>query len=116
MTNAAELALPSPTSSLNGLVVTEMFNARLTAKPLKDLNVGLGYTFNDRDNKTPVNTYAFYDAGEAKTGASSFNATLGLPAGTLGSNINIYANRPYSSQDEHGRRSTPTTCWRRASS
>ena len=96
MTNATELALPSPTSSLNGLVVTEMFNARLTAKPIKDLNVGVGYTFNDRNNKTPINTYAFYDAGEAKTGASSFNGTLGLPPGTLGSNINIYSNRPYS--------------------
>jgi MtrB/PioB family decaheme-associated outer membrane protein len=94
--NPTELALPAPVTSLDGLVITEMFNARLTAKPIKGLSLGAGYTFNNRDNQTPVNTYAFYDAGEAKSGASPFNATLGLPAGTLGSNINIYANRPYS--------------------
>ena len=96
LNNPTDLPIGLPTSSLNGLVVTEMFTARLTAKPVKNLNVGLAYTYNDRDNKTPVNTYAFYDAEEPKTGASSFNGTLGLPAGTLGSNINIYANRPYS--------------------
>ena len=53
-----------PRTSLDGLVVTEMFNARLTAKPAKGLNVGIGYTYNNRDNKTPVSTYEFYDAGE----------------------------------------------------
>jgi len=90
------LPLGLPTSSLNGLVETEMFSAKFTAKPMKEMNIGIGYTFNNRDNKTPVNTYMFYDAGEAKTGASSFNTTLGLAPGTLGSNINIYANRPYS--------------------
>ena len=90
------LPLGLPRTSLDGLVVTEMFNAKLTAKPAQGLNVGLGYTFNNRDNKTPVTTYEFYDAGEPKTGASSFNSALGLAPGTLGSNINIYANRPYS--------------------
>jgi MtrB/PioB family decaheme-associated outer membrane protein len=94
--DASLMPLGLPATSLDGLVVSEMFNARLTAKPIKDLNVGIGYTFNDRENKTPVNVYEFYDAGEAKSGASSFNGALGLPAGTLGSNINIYANRPYS--------------------
>ena len=96
LNNPTDLPIGLPASSLNGVVVTEMFSARLTAKPMKNLNVGIGYVYNDRDNQTPVNTYAFYDAGEPKTGASSFNAALGLPAGTLGSNINIYANRPYS--------------------
>jgi MtrB/PioB family decaheme-associated outer membrane protein len=94
--NSATLPIGLPTQSLDGLVVTEMFTARLTSKPMKNLNLNFGYTFNNRDNKTPVNTYVFYDADEPKSGASSFNAQLGLPAGTLGSNINIYANRPYS--------------------
>jgi MtrB/PioB family decaheme-associated outer membrane protein len=85
-----------PVSSLNGLVVTKAFNAKLTAKPATGLNLTAGYKYDDRDNRTPVNTFEFYDAGEAKTGVSPFNAALGLPAGTLGSNINIYANRPYS--------------------
>lgn len=86
-----------PASSLNGLVVTKAFNAKLTAKPAKGLNLVAAYKFDDRDNQTPVNTYLFQDANEARaTGASAFNAALGLPANTLGSNINIYANRPYS--------------------
>jgi len=86
-----------PASSLNGLVDWKAFNAKLTAKPIKGLNLLAGYKYDDRDNRTPVNTYEFYDAGEPKAStASPFNAVLGLPAGTLGSNINIYANRPYS--------------------
>jgi MtrB/PioB family decaheme-associated outer membrane protein len=85
-----------PVSSLDGLVVTKAFNAKLTSKPMTGLNLTAAYKYDDRDNRTPVNTYMFYDAGEPKSGASPFNGPLGLPAGTLGSNINIYANRPYS--------------------
>jgi MtrB/PioB family decaheme-associated outer membrane protein len=86
-----------PVSSLNGLVVSTQFNAKLTARPAKGLNVAVGYKYNDRDNRTPVNTYEFYDAGEPPAATPSpFNAALGLAPGTLASNINIYANRPYS--------------------
>ena len=93
--------LGTPVSSLNGSVDTTQFNARLSFRPMKELTANIGYKYLDRDNKTPVNIYEFYDAGEAKSGTSAFNSTLialGLaPAGTsLGSNINIYANRPYS--------------------
>ena len=92
-----QLPLGLPRSSLDGLVVTKAFNARLTSKPVKGLNVVAAYKYDDRDNKTPINTYFFQDANEARaTAASAFNAALGLPANTLGSNINIYANRPYS--------------------
>jgi MtrB/PioB family decaheme-associated outer membrane protein len=86
-----------PASSLDGLVITKAFNAKLTSKPVKGLNLVAAYKFDDRDNKTPVSTYIFQDANEARAAAASaFNAALGLPANTLGSNINIYANRPYS--------------------
>jgi MtrB/PioB family decaheme-associated outer membrane protein len=86
-----------PASSLNGLVVTKAFNAKLTSKPVKGLNLVAAYKFDDRDNDTPVRTFIFQDANEARAAAASpFNAALGLPANTLGSNINIYANRPYS--------------------
>jgi len=86
-----------PASSLHGLVEWTAFNAKLTAKPVKDLNVIAGYKYDDRDNKTAVNTYVFQDANEARASAASpFNAALGLAPNTLGSNINIYANRPYS--------------------
>ncbi len=92
-----QLPLGVPRSSLDGLVVTKAFNARLTSKPVKGLNVVAAYKYDDRDNKTPINTYFFQDANEARAAAASaFNAALGLPANTLGSNINIYANRPYS--------------------
>jgi MtrB/PioB family decaheme-associated outer membrane protein len=93
----SQFPLGLPVSSLNGEVVTTAFNAKLTARPVKDLSLIAGYKYDDRDNRTPVNTYFFQDANEARAaGASAFNAALGLPANTLGSNINIYANRPYS--------------------
>lgn len=93
----AQFPLGLPAASLNGLVVSTAFNAKLTAKPIKGMNVVAGYKFDDRDNQTPVNAYFFQDANEARaSAASAFNAALGLPANTLGSNINIYANRPYS--------------------
>lgn len=86
-----------PRDSLNGLIVTKAFNMKLTAKPVQDLNLSGGYKYEDRDNRTPVNIYGFYDANEPAAGAinAGFQAALGNPAG-LGSNININANRPYS--------------------
>jgi MtrB/PioB family decaheme-associated outer membrane protein len=92
-----QLPLGVPRSSLDGLVVTKAFNARLTSRPVKGLNVVAAYKYDDRDNKSPISTYFFQDANEARAAAASaFNAARGLPANTLGSNINIYANRPYS--------------------
>jgi MtrB/PioB family decaheme-associated outer membrane protein len=92
-----QLPLGVPRSSLDGLVVTKAFNARLTSRPVKGLNVVAAYKYDDRDNQSPISTYFFQDANEARAAAASaFNAALGLPANTLGSNINIYANRPYS--------------------
>ncbi len=101
LSDPTDLPVGTPVSSLDGLVVSTQAFARLSAKPMKDLSVNVGYRYDDRDNQTPVNIYQFYDAGESKSGTSPFNSTLvalGLnPAGTsLGSNINIYANRPYS--------------------
>lgn len=95
--NDPALPLGLPVSSLDGLVVTKTFNARLTSRPVDGLNLNFGYKYDDHDNRTPVNTYFFQDANEARAaGASAFNAVLGLAPNTLGSNINIYANRAYS--------------------
>ena len=92
-----QFPLGLPASSLDGLVVTKAFNARLTSRPVKGLNLVASYKYDDRDNQTPVNVYYFQDANEpAAATVSPLNAALGLPAGTLASNINIYANRPYS--------------------
>jgi MtrB/PioB family decaheme-associated outer membrane protein len=99
----AQFPVGLPVSSIDGLVVTKAFNARLTAKPLRGLNLVANYKYDDRDNQTPIQTFIFQDANEAASRTSSgainpspFNAALGLPAGTLPTNINIYNTRPYS--------------------
>ena len=81
-----------PVSSLHGLVVSEAANFKLLAKPSKDLALSAAYKFDQHDNKTPVNTFGFYDAGALASGTSPFAAYF--PG--LGSNANINANRPYS--------------------
>jgi MtrB/PioB family decaheme-associated outer membrane protein len=88
-----------PVSSLNALVVTEGLNVKLTAKPVKESNVAVAYKYEKRDNRTPVNTYGFYDANQPASGTpadANFLAALGPAAAALSDNININANRPYS--------------------
>jgi MtrB/PioB family decaheme-associated outer membrane protein len=92
-----QLPLGVPAQSLDGLVVTKAFNLKFTSRPYKDLDFVASYKYDDRDNRTPINTYIFQDANEARAAAASpFNSALGLAPNTLGSNINIYNNRPYS--------------------
>jgi hypothetical protein len=90
-----------PTNSANALVITKSFDLKLSAHPLRPLNVDVAYKYDDRDNRTPVNTYAWYDAGAKNFGApgSVLNgATIpGIDSATpLYSGVNIVANRPYS--------------------
>jgi MtrB/PioB family decaheme-associated outer membrane protein len=89
-----QLAFGLPRTSLGGLVVNSMFQAKFTAKK-GHWNYVAAYKFEDRDNQTPVSIYFFQDANEAKTGVSPFAGLNGLPA-ALGSNTNIYNNRAYS--------------------
>jgi MtrB/PioB family decaheme-associated outer membrane protein len=84
-----QFPLGLPVNSLNGVVVTKAFNLKLTTKPVKDLGITANYKYDDRDNQTPVNTYFFQDANEAASGTNAFIAGQG-------SNLNMYANRPYS--------------------
>ena len=81
-----------PVASANALIVNKAVNFKLTSRPLSGLNLSAAYKYDDRDNQTPVNTYAFYDAGTIASGASPFASVF--PG--LGSNVNINANRPYS--------------------
>jgi MtrB/PioB family decaheme-associated outer membrane protein len=84
-----------PVGSLAGLVVTTAFNAKLTAKPAKKLNVTAGYRYDDRDNRTAVNIYQYGDAGELPVANANFAAGPNNPLGAvLAQNAN--ANRPYS--------------------
>jgi len=93
-----------PASSLDALIVTKAFNAKLTAKPLDDLKVAAAYKYDDRDNRTPVNMYGFNDANEVAGGATDANFRAALTAAypSLASTIaglkvtNVNANRPYS--------------------
>lgn len=87
-----QLPLGLPRNSLDGLIITKAFDMKLTAKPIKGLNLSGAYKYDDRDNQTPVNTYYFQDANEAKSGTNAFITATG----GLGSNLNMYANRPYS--------------------
>jgi hypothetical protein len=71
-----------------------LFNAKLTTRIAKKLNLTGAYKYNDRDNRTPVNIYQYADAGEAAAANASFPAGAGNPLGVvLAQNAN--ANRPY---------------------
>ena len=99
-----------PRNSLDGLVVTTAFNMKLTAKPVKDLNFTGGYKYENRDNQTPVNVYGFYDDNEVasgtalnanfKTALASLTGMTLAQLGTLGTNLNINANRAYGKETQ----------------
>jgi MtrB/PioB family decaheme-associated outer membrane protein len=91
-------AYSAPASSANALVMTKSANATLTTKPTKDWSITTALKYNDRDNRTPVRLYIFQDIEtetNAATAPSPFNATLGR---LLGTNANIYNNRPLSKE------------------
>jgi MtrB/PioB family decaheme-associated outer membrane protein len=97
--NDAFLTLPStpvvPVSSLNGLVVSSAFNAKLTSRVGKKLNLNAGYKFDDRDNRTAVHIYQFADAEDAPSVSALFPAgSANLLGAVIAQNAN--ANRPYS--------------------
>jgi MtrB/PioB family decaheme-associated outer membrane protein len=84
-----------PVSSLNGLVVTTAFNAKLSTKATKQLALSAGYRYDDRDNRTGVHIFQYADAGEAAAANANFPAGPNNPLGAvLAQNAN--ANRPYS--------------------
>jgi hypothetical protein len=88
-----------PRTSLDGLVVTEAINLKLTSRPTKKLNLAFAYKFDEHDDKTPVSSYAFYDANGAPSGTNinpAFATALGVPAALLSNNVNVNSNRPYS--------------------
>ncbi|MDD5248700.1 MAG: MtrB/PioB family decaheme-associated outer membrane protein [Rhodocyclaceae bacterium] len=56
-----------PQSSLNGLVVTEHVDLKLTNQTTKDLLLSAGLKYNDRDNRTTSNPYSFNTVNEASS-------------------------------------------------
>src|SRR5258706_9138501 len=93
----SSMPLGLPVGSANAVVITKLANVKLSTRVTHDLSLFARYKYEDRDDQTPVNTYVFYDANLTPGAtASAFNTALGLPAGTLSSNVNIFANRPQS--------------------
>ena len=111
------LPLGLPTTSLNGLVETEMFSARLTAKPMKDLNSASATpttTATTRRRSTPT---SFYDAGEAEDGRFIVQLARSVyRAGNAGQQHQHLRQPAVQQEGEHVRSPTPNTSWRRASS
>ena len=52
-----------PNSSLNGVVKTTHADAKLTDQTTQDLKLSAGFTYNERNNDTPMALYKFYDVG-----------------------------------------------------
>ena len=84
-----------PVSSLNGLVVSTSFNAKLTARPTKKVNLAASFKYSDRDNQTAIHIFQYGDAGTVPAANANFPAGPNNPLGVvLAQNAN--ANRPYS--------------------
>jgi len=61
-----------PRSSLDGLVVARHADLKLTNQTTKDLVLSAAYKFNERDNRTPSNTYLYMQLGNgAYTGVNT---------------------------------------------
>jgi MtrB/PioB family decaheme-associated outer membrane protein len=93
LTDATTPVVPVP--SLNGLVVSTGFTAKITSRPAKKLNLSAGYKFDDRDNRTPVRIYQYADAGDVPAVNANFPAGPNNPYGAVVAQ-NANANRPYS--------------------
>jgi hypothetical protein len=88
-------ALLVPAASAQALIVNESASFRLMHKANAQLGLSANYLSDLRDNRTPVNTYGYYDINNAATGTSPF-AYLYPGLTGLGQNFNFNANRPYS--------------------
>ena len=115
-TLAPPIALPS--QSANAEVINTSAFFKLTAKPVKDLNLAAAYKYDNRDNQTPVRTFYVMDLdnsqGNAANGFSTsgstvtspnnmFNYPLGLALGTLrtgSTGANILNNRAFSKKSQ----------------
>ena len=78
-----------PVNSLNGLVVTTAFNAKATTKIARRLQMTAAYKFDDRDNRSAVNTFMFMDANQPLAANAAFAPGVALAT-------NVGQNRSYS--------------------
>ena len=84
-----------PVTSAQALVVNESATLKFFERPSRDLTLSAGLKYDLRENRTPVNTYAFYDNNEEPTGKSPFQYLFPtIP--DMGTDINVATNTPYS--------------------
>lgn len=67
------------TTSLNGRVDTTHADVKLNSKLTHDLHFTAGYKHDDRDNKTPINTYAYITADRDAGGVGASNTRTNTP-------------------------------------
>ena len=67
------------TLSLNGKIETTHADVKLNSKLTHDLHLTAGYKYDDRDNKTPVNTYAYITADRDAGGVGASNTRTNTP-------------------------------------
>ena len=99
------LALPSATA--NAEVINTSAFLKLTAKPVKDLNLAVAYKYDNRDNQTPVRTFYVMDLDNTKAAGTDanniFNYALGLANGTMttgSTGVNMLNNRAFSKRSQ----------------
>lgn len=65
----------TPVSSLNGKVDTTHVDFKLNSKLTHSIKLTAGYRYDDRDNRTPVNQYAYNPADNTNAAGYATNAT-----------------------------------------
>ena len=71
-----------PRTSLNGLVETTFFNARLAVRPMRNFSVSGSLRYEDRDNKTPMSEYIYIGGDiqlQPQPGSASDRIRTNLP-------------------------------------
>ena len=85
-----------PVGSASGKVITDAASVKLLHQASKALNLSAGYNYEQRDDRTPINWYGFYDVNNPVGAGVSPFAYLFPGLTGLGPNFNINANTPYS--------------------
>ena len=92
---ADSTALWVPVRSAQALVVSESAGLKLLHKANSKLQLSAGLKHTLHDNRTPVQTFGYYDNNNPAAGISPFAYLFPTLSG-LGSNFNINATTPYS--------------------
>jgi MtrB/PioB family decaheme-associated outer membrane protein len=91
----ASLPVGVPRASANARVISQAAHLKISQRLPGRVNLLAHYRYDSRDDQTPIGMFVFYDANLQRVAAASpFNAALGLAPNTLGSNVNIFSNRP----------------------